>query len=149
MPFIWTNEKNDEICTDLITQVHIKRWHRTFLSVTKLFMKNDLKKTKSILVTHIRTKRIGLNACLHFKGVSDLLTLKCHCDRNKQTVKHVLMFCHDCKNLRLNMLRVVKITNYWQISITTCGIKVVTKMLLQTDLLSQFELAKTLLYSEV
>ena len=47
------------------------------------------------------------------------------------------------------MLNAAATQNYRQIVFTAKGLKAATRMMMETDLLKQFALAKTLLYGEV
>ena len=74
---------------------------------------------------------------------------KCGCGWARQTAKHVLLFCPDYAEPRTRMLNAAVIQNYRQIVFTAKELKAATRMMMETDLLEQFTLAKTLLYGEV
>ena len=74
---------------------------------------------------------------------------ECECGWASQTAKHVLLFCPDYAEPRTRMLNAATTQDYRQIVSTARGLKAATRMMMETDLLEQFALAKTLLYGEV
>ena len=71
------------------------------------------------------------------------------CGWARQTAKHVLLFCPDYAEPRTRMLDAAATQDYRQIVSTAKGLKAATRIMMETDLLEQFALAKTLLYGEV
>ena len=59
------------------------------------------------------------------------------------------MFCRKWDTLRQRMLNEAGTTDYHFLIGTGKGLKTATKMLMDTGLLGQFSLAKTLLYGDV
>ena len=74
---------------------------------------------------------------------------ECECGWARQTVKHVLLFCPDYAEFRTRILNAAATQNYRQIVSTAKGLKAATRIIMETDLLKQFTLAKTLLYDKV
>ena len=59
------------------------------------------------------------------------------------------MFCPNYEEPRIRMRNVVDTRDYRQLVFTAKGLWAATKMLMETGLLKQFELAKTLLYGKM
>ncbi len=108
-------------------------------------MRDDLQKIESILTTYIRIKRIKLKIYLHSRNVSSANSLRCNCEWNHQTVKHILMHCLNWMHLRSNMLQDVDFTNYWVIISITKSLKATVRMMMKTKLLKQFKVTRTLI----
>ena len=122
---------------------------RTPINKLTLKIREGLQKAKSFLATHIRTERIGLKAYLHSRKVLEVESPKYGYEWTRQTAKHVLLFCPDYAEPRTRMLNAAIIQNYRQIVFTAREFKAAIRMIMETDLLEQFTLAKTLLYGKV
>ena len=122
---------------------------RTPISKLTLKIREGLQKAESSLATQIRTERIGLKAYLHSRKVPGVESPKCKCEWARQTAKHVLLFCPDYAEPKTRILNAAIIQNYRQIVFTAKGLKAATRIMMKTDLLEQFALAKTLLYGKV
>ena len=108
-------------------------------------MRDGLQKAESTLATHIRTERIGLNAYLHSRTVPGTDSPRCECGRSHQTAKQVLKHCPDWTHLRSRMLRDAGSSDYRIIVATTKGLRAAARMMMETELLEQFRVARTLI----
>ncbi len=159
-PSFTTVSTSDSIA---ITQYHKDQWNqrwekyrervadvnatpaqRSHLSNKTVKMRDGLQKAESTLATHIRTERIGLNAYLHSRNVPGTDSPRCGCGWSHQTAKHVLMHCPDWSHLRSRMLQDAGSSDYRIIVATTKGLRAVAKMMMETELLEQFRVARTL-----
>ncbi len=159
-PSFTTVSTSDSIA---ITQYHKDQWNqrwekyrervadvnatpaqRSHLSNKTVKMRDGLQKAESTLATHIRTERIGLNAYLHSRNVPGTDSPRCGCGWSHQTAKHVLMHCPDWSHLRPRMLQDAGSSDYRIIVATTKGLRAVAKMMMETELLEQFRVARTL-----
>ncbi len=129
-------------CVADINAISAQRLH---LSNKMIKMHDDFQKAESILAMYIRIERIDLNVYLHFRNISDTNSLRCNCEWNHQTTKHVLMHCLNWLHLQLRMLQDADFLNYWIIIIIMKSFKVVAKMMMKTKLLKQFKVTKTLI----
>ncbi len=158
--FFTTISTSDSIA---ITQYHKDQWNqrwekyrervadvnaisaqRSHLSNKTVKMRDDLQKAESILAMHIRIERIDLNAYLHSRNVSGTDSSRCDCEWSHQTTKHVLMHCSNWSHLRSRMLQDADFSNYRIIVAITKGLRAVAKMMMETKLLEQFRVARTL-----
>jgi len=128
-----------------IADVHVISTQRSQLFNKTIKMQNDLQKVESTFVTHIKIERIDLNAYLHFKNVSDADSVRCDCDWNHQTTKHVLMHCLNWSHLRSRMLRDVNFLNYRIIIAITKNLRAAARMMMKTKLLKQFKVTESLI----
>lgn len=108
-------------------------------------MRDGLQKAESTLATHIRTERIDLNAYLHSRNVPGANSPRCACGWSHQTAKHILMHCPDWTHLRSRMLRDAGSTDYRIIVSITKDLRAAAKMMMGTELLEQFRVARTLI----
>ena len=106
-------------------------------------------KAESTLATHIRTGKISLKVYLYQQRVPAFESPECDCNNGTQTAKHVLMHCRSYQALRVRMFAAAATNVYEKIVQTAKGLKTATRMLIETGLLGQFELAGSLLYGEV
>ncbi len=160
IPFFTTISTSDSIA---ITQYHKDQWNqrwekyrervadvnaisaqRLHLSNKTIKMRDDLQKAESILATHIRIERIGLNVYLHSRNVSGTDSSRCDCEWSHQTTKHVLMHCSNWSHLRSRMLQDADFSNYQIIVVIMKSLRAVAKMMMKTKLLKQFKVARTL-----
>ena len=118
---------------------------RSHLSNKMIKMRDDLQKAESILATHIRIKRIDLNAYLHSRNVSDTNSLRCDCEWSHQTTKHVLMRCSNWSHLRSRMLQDADFSNYQIIIIIMKNLRAIAKMMMKMKFLKQFRVTRTLI----
>lgn len=114
-----------------------------------LDLRTGLQKAESTLATQIRTERIGLNAYLASRRVPDFDSPECDCGWGHQTARHILIHCTKWVTQRTHMLSTAGTTDYRRLITTARGLKAAARMLMKTDLLKQFSLAKILLYGEV
>ena len=103
----------------------------------------------SVLATHIRTERIGLQAYLYTRKVPGIESPDCDCGQGRQTAKHIIMFCPQWNTLRQRIFEGVNAQDYRRLVETSSGLRKSARMLMETGLLGQFSLVKTLLYGEV
>ena len=127
-----------------IANVNVISTQRLHLFNKTMKMRDDLQKAESILATYIRTERIDLNAYLHSRNISGTNSSRCDCGWSHQTTKHVLMHCSDWSHLRSRMLQDADFSNYRIIIVTTKSLRAVAKMMMETELLEQFRVARTL-----
>jgi hypothetical protein len=80
------------------------------ISSKKLKLHRVLTKSKSALVTHMRTKRIELADYLFFRRVFIVLSSDCFCDYSRQTLKHVLLFCMNTITNKQRMFKIDETT---------------------------------------
>ncbi len=128
-----------------ITDVNAISAQRSHLFNKMIKMRDDLQKAESTLAIHIRIERIDLNVYLHSRNVSSTNSSRCNCGRSHQTAKHVLMHCSNWTHLRSRMLRDVDSSNYRIIVATTKGLRAAARMMMETKLLKQFRVARTLI----
>jgi len=122
---------------------------RTRLTRGTVAMRKGLQKAESTLATHIRTERIGLRAYLYQRQVPGVDTPACQCGSPFQTAKHILKDCREWTPARGRMTDATGTTDYRRIVSTPRGLKAAARMMIETGLLGQFELARVLLYGEV
>ncbi len=135
----WTIYK--EIIFDLIST------QRENINKKRLKLHDQLKKTKSSLTTQIRTKNIEFADFLHRRKMLEMKSISCWCDWQRQTIKHVIMFCslmNDKDRLRRND----DALNYRQMMQFDRDLKIVVKWLIDHSLLSQYALTSKLLYND-
>ena len=97
-------------------------------------MRKGLQKAESTLATHIRTKRIGLEAYLHSRKEPEVESPECSCGRARQTANHVLLFCPDHEELRKRMLHKAGSQDDRQIIFLVKGLKAAARMITETGL---------------
>ncbi len=97
---------------ECIADVNIISAQRLHLSNKMIKMRDDLQKAESILVMHIRIKRINLNVYLHSRNVSDMNSSWCNCEWSHQMMKHVFMHCLNWLHLQSRMLQNADFLNY-------------------------------------
>ncbi len=128
-----------------IADVNAISAQRSHLFNKTVKMRDDLQKAESTLATHIRIERIDLNVYLHSRNISSTNSSRCDCGWSHQTAKHVLMHCSDWTHLRSRMLRGVGSSNYRIIVATTKDLRAAARMMMETKLLKQFRVARTLI----
>jgi len=119
------------------------------LSKRTLSLREGLRKAESTLATHIRTERVGLRAYLFTRKVPGFDSAACPCGWNRQTAKHVLIHCPLWEAQRNRIFQATTSLDYRKMVSTASGLKSAARMLMETGLLGQFSLARTLLYGEV
>ena len=115
------------------------------LSKKRIKLHETLAKAESALAIQIRSEKIGLAAFLHRHRVPDVSSPNCSCGWHKQTTKHVIMFC-NLNDYRKTLLNTIGTNNYRLITESSKAMKLVTKWLMKTGLLSQFSLTAQHLY---
>ena len=109
--------------------------------ILKLY--EDLPKHAATALFLLRTEVIGLNAWLADIGVPEA-TRRCPCGAAAQTVRHILLHCPDLTAHRLRLLEATGFEDLNQILSTRTGAKAASRLLLNSGLLRQFDLAKQL-----
>lgn len=104
-----------------------------------------LAKAESALATQIRTEKIGFAQFLHQSRVPTVDSPACDCGWHSQTAKHVIMYCR-LRPHRRRVLEEAGTTDYRRLISTPKGLRVVTKWVMKSGLLSQFSLAAEQLY---
>jgi hypothetical protein len=105
-----------------------------------------LKKAESTLLVQMRSGFVGLAATLRQLRVPGFESGICKCGRARETIRHLLVFCHEENHRREGLitdgrLDVNKLIN------TEAGAAKVTRWVIQSKRLGQFDLAGVLLYS--
>ena len=98
-----------------------------------------LSKATSALITQIRTEKIGLNAFLTQQHVPGYIA-NCSCGWERQTAKHILLYCPSFTRGREELFRDAGTNSYSQMVVTTRGARAAAQFLQKTGLLPQFQL---------
>ena len=98
-----------------------------------------ISKATSSLITQIRTEKIGLNAFLADRRVPNR-TPKCSCGHQRQTAKHILMYCPNFEEDRKDLYKAAGTRDYSKMLATPRGAKAAANWLQKTNLLPQFSL---------
>lgn len=109
------------------------------INKARIKIHDGLTKAESSLTTQIRREKIGFADFLHNIGVPTVASPACTCGWNRQTPKHVIMFCTN--HARKDMLEACKSTDFKLITGKSRNLKIVTKWLMRTKLLSQYDIA--------
>ena len=96
-------------------------------------------KPHSALLTQLHMKKIDFNQFLHERRVLDVTTTTCECDRDRMSIKHVLLTCLRWKVERKAMQRGEKITNLRKLLETVSAATTIIRMILSTSILNQFQ----------
>jgi hypothetical protein len=112
------------------------------ISSKKLKLHRILIKSKSALITHMRTRRIELANYLFFRRVSIVLSFDCFCDYSRQTLKHMLFFCIDKATNKQSMFKTNETTNVRKLLNIEKRFKTSINWLMKINLLTQFSLIK-------
>jgi hypothetical protein len=120
------------VCETLMTNITSKR----------MKLHKDLTKSKNSFVTHMRTKRIELIDYLFFRRVLTVLSSSCICDHQRQTLRHVLLFCANWFERRQHMLREERTTNMRRLFNSKKKLKAAVNWLMKINLLTQFSLIR-------
>ncbi len=112
------------------------------ISSKRLKLHKVLTKSESVLVTHMRTRRIELVDYLFFRRVFIVLSSDCFCDYSRQTLKHVLLFCMNRTTNKQRMFRVDETTNLRKLLNIEKKLKTSINWLMKINLLTQFFLIK-------
>ncbi len=121
-----------KVCVTLLSRVFKKR----------LKLHENLIKIKSSLITQMRIDRINLTKYLFHRRVLTVSFLTCTCKWLKEFMKHVVIFCFEHNHTRESMLFVVKMHDFRQLFEVLKTLKIITKWLMNTDLLTQFSLTR-------
>ncbi len=113
---------------------------RLDVSKKRLKLHENMIKTKSSLITQMRIDRINLTKYLFHRRVFIVSTSTCSCDWFKQFLKHIILFCSAYSDTRESMLRVADTHDFRQLFDELKILRIVTRWLMKTDLLSQFSL---------
>ncbi len=131
----WSEYQTSEkwrICVTLSSRVFKKR----------LKLHANLIKVESSLVTQMRTNRISLTKYLFHRRMLTVSFSTCTCEWFKQLMKHVVLFCLEYNHTRKIMLFVVETHDFRQLLEVLRILKIITRWLMNTNLLTQFSLAR-------
>jgi hypothetical protein len=106
------------------------------------FLHARLSKAQSTIATLIRTENIGLADYLYRKQIPGYDSPTCSCEWQRQTPKHVLLFCPKWEDRRQALIADAKTEDYTLITTTATGLWAATRWFLQTGILGQFNIAK-------
>jgi hypothetical protein len=132
---VWSEYQTSEkrkVCVTLLSRIFKKR----------LKLHENLIKVESNLVTQMRIDRINLTKYLFHRRVFTVSFLTCTCEWFKQFIKHVVFFCFKHNHTRKNMFFVVKTHDFRQLLEMFKALSIITKWLMNTDLLTQFSLTR-------
>ncbi len=132
---VWNEYQMSEerkVCVTLLFRVFKKR----------LKLHENLIKIESNLITQMRINCINLTKYLFHRRVLIVSSSICTCEWFKQFMKHVILFCFEHNHTRESMLFVVKTHDFCQLFEVLKILKIITKWLMNTDLLTQFSLAR-------
>lgn len=101
-----------------------------------------LTKAQSTMATLIRTEHIGLEDYLYRRRVPGHETPACACGWQRQTPKHVLIFCPKFREGRSRMLAEAKTADYHTLVSSALGIRAAATWLINKGILNQFSLAR-------
>lgn len=113
------------------------------------FLHLHLSKAQSTIATLIRTENIGLADYLHKRRVPGHESPACTCGWQRQTPKHILLFCPDWGERRGAMIEEAKSDNYMQLTTTATGLRAVTRWFIREGILGQFSIAREMQNEEV
>ena len=106
------------------------------------FLHAHLNKAQSTIATLIRTENIGLADYLYRRRIPGYDSPACSCGWQRQTPKHILLFCPKWEDGREAMIADAKTEDYKLITTTATGLWAATRWFLQTEILRQFSIAK-------
>ena len=106
----------------------------------------ELARAESSLCTQIRTEKIGFAAFLHKQHVPDVTSPACHCGWERQTAKHVILYC-KLNDIKEHLPRSGSVVNYRDLLNLPKWLKVITSRLMQTGFLTQYAVAVEQLYN--
>jgi hypothetical protein len=121
-----------KICVTLSFRVFKKR----------LKLHENLIKVENSLVTQMCINRINLTKYLFHRRMLIVLSSTCTCEWLKQFMKHVVFFCLEHNHTRESMLFVVKTHDFRQLFEVLKTLRIITRWLMNTNLLTQFSLAR-------
>ena len=93
----------------------------------------------------MRTGKIGLRACLYNWKVPDIDNAHCTCGRGDQTLKHVLLQCHELREKRRQITGSLQTGDINTILNDPDMVKKAAKFMIQTGLLGQFKVVGNIL----
>jgi len=96
-------------------------------------------KSHSALLTQLRIEKIDFNQFLHERRVLDVATTTCKCDRDRMSIKHVLLTCSKWKAERKTMQHEENITNLRKLLEIRSATTAIIRMILSTSILNQFQ----------
>jgi hypothetical protein len=112
-----------------------------------LQLHKNLQKAESALLVQARTRKIGLAKFLHSWKVPGFETAQCKCRAGKETPRHVTLFCTketDCRSQLTDLAG--RKWSYLQLIGDKEAVKSFTRWMMCSSRLSQFALAKRLLF---
>lgn len=146
-------EKRWEVYKRQLHEARMTAAQAASLSKATARLRGGLKRAESSLALQIRTETIGLKSYLYGRGVPGVDSPRCDCGHQKQTAKHIVVFCPKWTGLRQRIfvteLSAGRTLDYRSVTGTTAGLRKAAHLLIETGLLQQFEMAKSLLDSEV
>jgi hypothetical protein len=109
-----------------------------------LQLHEGLHKAESSILTQLRTGKIGLADFLHKAGVPEVTSTACSCGYEKETPRHVTVFCSRFGDTR-ERLRISGSLSFRALLTTVEGVRRVTRWWLRRGILGQFQLASELI----
>ena len=101
-----------------------------------------LNKAQSTIATLLRTEHIGLADYLSRRKVPDYPSPACECGFERQTAKHIVLYCPRFERDRDKMIEEAGTSDFRCLLANERGLRAVTTWFLQRGILSQFSLAK-------
>jgi hypothetical protein len=112
-----------------------------------LDLHKDLHKAESALLVQARTGQIGLAKFLYSRKVPGVVTAKCQCTAGQETARHMALFCTKEASRRQYLRDNAGRTQPYQTLVgTNDGAKRFVRWMMFSNRLSQFALAKRLLF---
>ena len=144
----WKTERVVQLETDLGASLRNSRAILEDAPPTKAVLKLHLglQKAESSVLVQARTGRIGLAKFLYNCNVLGILSAQCRCGAGEETPRHMALYCIEEAGRRLG-LRTNGRVDYQRLIGTVSGAKQLAKWLICSRRLSQFSLARSLLYN--
>lgn len=101
-----------------------------------------LRKAESSLATQLRSGKNGFRAFLLKANVPGIQDSRCSCGWVKQDAKHILLFCPELRESRLNLIREAGTHDFREMLTGPRGTRAAARWLMTTGYLKQFQLAK-------
>ena len=98
----------------------------------------NLTAAEAAIYVQIRTEKIGLNGFLKDMRVSNV-NAECNCGWQRQTAKHIALFCSKWQDKRQLLLATTNYKDYSQLTDNKDTAKVFAKWFIGLNLLSQFK----------
>ena len=101
-----------------------------------------LRKAESSLATQLRSGKNCFKAFLLKANVPGIQDSRCGCGWAKQDAKHILLFCPELRESRLDLIRDAGTHDFRKMLTEPRGIRAAARWLIKTGCLEQFRLAK-------